>query len=322
MVEVRSAQEILATLDERASVDAMPFMPEMLQFCGKRFQVHRRADKTCDTISFSGGRRLERTVHLGDLRCDGRAHGGCQAGCLLFWKEAWLKRVPDAAPAGAAAPDVTPADRDRLERAARTVDAEGERFTCQATELLRASSPLPWWDARQYLRDVVTGNVSWSSFVRGTAYAVADSLRRRRQWLLDTAVVWGGRARRRLGLPKVLPARPKPASTPAEPLDLRAGDMVTVKPREEIRATLDQNSRNRGLFYDVAEMCRFSGGTYRVLRPVQQIIDEKTGRMMNLRGGCVVLDGVVCSGERSSKRRFCPRAIFPYWRQIWLKRVS
>jgi hypothetical protein len=30
------------------------------------------------------------TVHLSDLRCDGSAHAGCQAGCLLFWKEAWL----------------------------------------------------------------------------------------------------------------------------------------------------------------------------------------------------------------------------------------
>ena len=32
-------------------------------------------------------------VHLDETRCDGQGHGGCQAGCLLFWKEAWLKRV-------------------------------------------------------------------------------------------------------------------------------------------------------------------------------------------------------------------------------------
>ena len=25
------------------------------------------------------------------VRCDGSAHDGCQAGCLLFWKLAWLK---------------------------------------------------------------------------------------------------------------------------------------------------------------------------------------------------------------------------------------
>src|SRR5262245_37397665 len=96
-VEVRSAEEILATLDERGALDGMPFMPEMLAFCGKRFTVRSRADSTCDTVSASGMRKMERTVHLNMLRCDGAAHGGCQAGCLLFWKEAWLRRVPASA---------------------------------------------------------------------------------------------------------------------------------------------------------------------------------------------------------------------------------
>ena len=38
--------------------------------------------------------RMRNAVHLEGLRCDGQAHGGCQAGCLLYWKEAWLRRVP------------------------------------------------------------------------------------------------------------------------------------------------------------------------------------------------------------------------------------
>src|SRR5713226_8952057 len=57
-VEVRSAEEILATLDEHGCLDSLPFMPEMLQFCNKRFTVYKRADKTCDTIGKTGGRRL------------------------------------------------------------------------------------------------------------------------------------------------------------------------------------------------------------------------------------------------------------------------
>ena len=36
---------------------------------------------------------MHNTVHLRRTRCDGAAHGGCQAACLLFWKEAWLERV-------------------------------------------------------------------------------------------------------------------------------------------------------------------------------------------------------------------------------------
>jgi hypothetical protein len=38
---------------------------------------------------------MENAVHLTGVRCDGQAHGGCQAGCLIYWKEAWLKRVDE-----------------------------------------------------------------------------------------------------------------------------------------------------------------------------------------------------------------------------------
>jgi len=34
-----------------------------------------------------------RTVHLEGLRCDGEYHDGCDALCLLYWKEAWLRRI-------------------------------------------------------------------------------------------------------------------------------------------------------------------------------------------------------------------------------------
>ena len=84
LVQVKSAEEIRATLDERGELDSLPFMPEMLRFCGKRFRVYRRADKACDTIDWSTLRRMENAVHLAQLRCDGCAHGGCQAGCLLY----------------------------------------------------------------------------------------------------------------------------------------------------------------------------------------------------------------------------------------------
>src|SRR5262245_58401310 len=94
-VEVRSKEEILKTLDGNASFDGMPFMPEMFQFCGKKFQVFKRAHKTCDPDFRS--RRIRNAVHL-QTRCDGQAHGGCQAGCLIFWKEAWLKPIDSGAP--------------------------------------------------------------------------------------------------------------------------------------------------------------------------------------------------------------------------------
>ena len=92
-VEVRSKGEILGTLDKNGRLDGLPFMPQMFKYCGQRFQVYKRAHKTCDVV---GGRyvarRLPDRVHL-NLRCDGQAHGGCQANCLIFWKMAWLKPI-------------------------------------------------------------------------------------------------------------------------------------------------------------------------------------------------------------------------------------
>ena len=93
IVEVKPAADILATLDADGALDAMPFMPEMLQYVGRRFTVSRRVEKICDTIAATGSRRMRDTVYLEDLRCDGSGHGGCQAGCRIYWKEAWLRRV-------------------------------------------------------------------------------------------------------------------------------------------------------------------------------------------------------------------------------------
>src|SRR4051812_26624275 len=71
LVEVRSESEILATLDENGELDSLPFMPEMLQFCGRQMTVEKVAHKLCDTISATGMRRMECAVHLRASRCDG-----------------------------------------------------------------------------------------------------------------------------------------------------------------------------------------------------------------------------------------------------------
>src|SRR6267154_4453392 len=106
-VEVLSAEEIFSTLDSNHCLDGLPFMPEMLQYCGRRFRVFKSAHKTCDTIQdWKTMRSMPQAVHLAGLRCDGSAHGGCEAGCLLFWKEAWLKPVGGPATPSAARPVV------------------------------------------------------------------------------------------------------------------------------------------------------------------------------------------------------------------------
>lgn len=307
-VEVRSVPEILATLDNEAKVDGLPFMPEMLQFAGQRFQVTARADKTCDTISQTGGRRMLNTVHL-ETRCDGSAHGGCQASCLLFWKEEWLKAADEQSVSSSAIASV--ADQSALAKLeAATLQSEtasdGEvRYSCQATELLGATTPLRWWDVRQYWRDWRSGNVGLARLVRVLSMAMFNAFQR-----------WRGGA---YGFPHI-PARTDRV-TSDQKLGLREGEMVRVKDVQQIVNTLDDNSKNRGLWFD-AEMVPYCGGTYRVQQRVNQIIDEKTGKMLRFKNECIMLEGVVCQSEYSRGRLGCPRRIASYWREAWLERAD
>ena len=71
LVEIRSPREILATLDQQGTLDGLPFMPEMVRFCGRRFVVDKRAEKICDTIYPIASNQLPDTVLLGNLRCSG-----------------------------------------------------------------------------------------------------------------------------------------------------------------------------------------------------------------------------------------------------------
>src|SRR5262249_55914965 len=98
-VEVLPWGEIEKTLDADGTCDGLPFMPEMMDFCGGRFRVHRYAENVCAEIS--SGRFGERTflkkdiVLLDGLRCSGQNHDGCERLCLLFWKECWLRKAAD-----------------------------------------------------------------------------------------------------------------------------------------------------------------------------------------------------------------------------------
>jgi hypothetical protein len=315
VVEVRAPAEILATLDGEASVDAMPFMPEMLQYAGKRFRVSSRVEKICDTVSGEAPRslRMQDTVLLDDLRCEGSAHGGCQAGCRLYWKEEWLRRVDPASESNGSESGDDHADAlARLEALAReaTVAAHGadgtsvETYRCQATEAVRASEPLKSYDVRQYVRELTSGNVGMLRLLRVAWRAINTALRRRLRLI--------GR----------VPLRHQDGPVPPKgELNLQSGDLVEVRSPEEIAPSIDETGRTRGLWFDW-EMIPYCGGRYRVKDRVERLIDERTGEMIEISSDCLILDGVVCGGECSTGRWLCPRAIYPYWREAWLRPVD
>ncbi len=111
------------------------------------------------------------------------------------------------------------------------------------------------------------------------------------------------------------------AARDAAKLDLQVGELVQVRPAEEIFATLNENRKNRGLVFE-QEMLRHCGETYRVLARVSRIIDERSGEMIKLTNDCIALEGVTCRGLDNRKRMFCPRGPFFYWREAWLQRVN
>ncbi len=324
-VEVRSEDEILRTLDSRGTLDSLPFMPEMLRFCGRRFRVYKAAHKACDTIDWGTQRRIENAVHLEGVRCDGSAHDRCDAGCLVYWKEAWLKRVADSSDGSLrtlAADEVAPeasshaaCTRETLVASTRTQHDTGDLvFSCQATELVRASvSTIPWWTLGQYVRDIRSGNAGVGGVVRGLLVALFNRYQKASaRFLPRFARIHGGKT-----FPYVLGELT--GKTPASgELKLRPGELVEVKSRDEIFATLNEHDRNRGLRFD-AEMLKYCGTRGRVLRRLERIIDEKTGKMLSINSDSIVIEGFVCAGDY---HRSCPRANFAWWRESWLKRVD
>jgi hypothetical protein len=326
-IEIRSKEEILATLDDQGRLEGLPFMPEMFQYCGKRYRVYKAAHKTCDTVSGSYvGRRLPGCVHL-EHRCDGSAHGGCQAGCLIFWKEAWLK--PATGVPGNDSREVIPAGPGCTEEQVRNAThpprgKKPQRYFCQATELLTYTQPLKWWDARQYVEDYTSGNTSLGEMFHGFAYFAYVNLtfaRRRKlgvpgRWLYDRfQSLRGG-----LAFPRHVGSLKSGKDAPTGDLNLQPGDLVRIKPYQEILTTVDSTNKNRGLFFD-AEMIPNCGGTYRVRTRIEKFIDESTGKMKKMKTPAVILEGVHCCSRYSEHRLFCPRSIFTWWREIWLERV-
>ena len=291
LVGVRSRREIAETLDENGKLDGVPFMPEMVPYCGKRMRVFRRADKTC--VEGHGLRRLESTVLLEDSRCDGASHDGCQRNCLFFWKEAWLNPVDEHSQPLPKAKTISKADSGWL---SQLPTRHADRYYCQSTELHAATSPLSRWNITQFFAEMWHGELS----VRGFLEIFFQTARTRFLKLKESGLLVGTAGKKQKG-----------------DLNLQPGEWIDVKKPFEIEAALDAGSKNCGLAY-VPSMSEYIGGRYQVEFPVKKIILEQTGKMVALTN-TVALKGVNCHGVCVKN---CPRNSNLYWRESWLQRVD
>lgn len=293
LVEVRSAREIAATLDADGKLDGLPFMPEMAALCGRRFRVDRRADMTC--VEGYGLRRLQETVFLEDVRCDGAAHDGCGRRCLMFWKEAWLKPI-EAADAASMVPQS--AEPARFELLKNLPTRRDDRYLCQSTELAAATTDLPGWNILPYVSQIRDGELSVKRFVQIFALAVLNLIRKSLGYK-DVGQITGEKSR-----------------SSKNDLKLQFGEWVRIKSLEEIRQTLDPAGRNRGLVFE-AEMTEYSGKLFQMDVPVKRMIHEETGKMIPLTN-TVALQRLTCHGLCAKN---CPRNNYWFWREDWLERV-
>ena len=300
LVEVRSAAEVVSSLDGDGKLDGLPFMPEMLAFCGRRLRVSKRADNTC---ALGQPRRIENTVHLGQLRCDGSAHRGCEAGCLFLWKEAWLRRVTDRAEESSDTQIAPVGIEDGAYRLLSEFAQKADNtLMCQSTELISATCPAPLGSSPSYFvkvaRDCAANKRSVEDLRQLVTYFWGKVILR--LFMLWARAPWNA---------------DRYHKTPATPLDLKPGEVVRVRGMFEILRTLDRNGCNRGMEFK-PEMFQFCGRKYPVIINMTRRIDERSGELKGFRSPCIVLESVYCQGQRS----FCQRANYHYWREIWLSR--
>jgi hypothetical protein len=293
LVEVRAWPEIAATLDQKGALENLPFMPEMLAFCGRQFRVSRRAFKTC--IDDRDMRALKDTVLLEEVRCSGKNHGACDRACLIFWKEGWLKPAGMASHgSGSLKSALTESDLHKLAH-------QDDEFVCQSSEIVTASTPLPWWQGRQYVWDLTRNRMAIFDWLRSLSIAAYNKI-------AHLASLSGWRA---------VAGNGAESSKSTEPLNLRPGELVRVKPLSAISITLDGSGKHQNLLF-APTMIQFCGQVMRVRNRVENIILEGTRRQRKLKD-TVILENAVCDGIC---HRMCPRQSFLFWRECWLERVN
>ena len=96
---------------------------------------------------------------------------------------------------------------------------------------------------------------------------------------------------------------------------LEAGDIVRIRSREQITATLDRWRSLKGCGF-LEEMAAHCGTTQKVMKRVERFIDERDYRAKKA-SGVVLLEGLMCSGGGR-----CDRACFFFWREEWLEKLD
>lgn len=111
-------------------------------------------------------------------------------------------------------------------------------------------------------------------------------------------------------------AQPGVKKTPVE--TFRAGDLVRIRPYDEIVTTLDSGGRLKGCRF-MPEMKPYCDTDQRVFKPLERFLNERDYTIRESRG-LVLLENLMCQGNEETGR--CDRSCFYFWRVEWLEKRS
>ena len=100
--------------------------------------------------------------------------------------------------------------------------------------------------------------------------------------------------------------------------DLRKGDTVRVRSKEEILSTLDPFKELRGCAF-LPDMFQYCGTTQIVFRVMEHFMDERDYKLKKTRG-VILLENVFCNGTPAFG--ICDRCCFLFWREEWLEKIK
>ena len=295
LVEVKTWDEIRATLDAQGCLDQLPFMPEMLSMCGKRARVFRCMHRLFDYRKTRRMRHMDGAVLLVGIMCDGASHGNCEAACHTIWKSSWLKRI-DQSKDGSISSETT------LSLQGTEIlqyGTQAPNYACQLTQLSAASMPIGKWSLVNFFRPLVSGNVAPLAFIVGWLTHLFNEIQHQRQGV---------------GYPQFTDIERDPEQYDGP--QLKVGDHVIIRSPAQIRATLNDNLEHRGMGFET-DMLKYCGQRHTVQLEIRKLIDIVTGEMRTMKTPAYLLQGIHFSGER---QQFNAQYEPLFWRAAWMRR--
>ena len=99
---------------------------------------------------------------------------------------------------------------------------------------------------------------------------------------------------------------------------MKTNDWVRVRSRDEIEATLDKENRLKGCLF-LKEMGDYCDTYQRVLKPVEQFLDERTYFVRKV-SGIVLLEEAICKGTEIPDG--CDHSCYFFWREEWFEKIE